>query len=387
MTVETSNNQTAMDNGGTISFLDIGVEFAQNIKLTIQLIAVFLLIGLAIVLIKPSTFTASSKVVAEMDNSGSTRFSSGLSALKSFGLNLGSAGSGLLPETYPSLIKSREVLYRVIQQPFYFKTVDSTMKFIDIANYKGFKYYLKKYTYQLPYTIIGLFKPILNLGKLKNNSGNILTLTVKENKAISVLMDEIVSTNIDDETGIITISTKTSDRNLSASINGAVLSSFQERIRQIYDQKNSENLNFIETQLEEAQALLLSSEQAVIKFLERNNDPQTIQLQTKLERLNRDVSFKADLYSELQLQFAQTKIELKKKEPVIRIVERPSPPINPSGLGKIAILLILIFMGFLLSFIVIFSKFVFANIQADQASNDKIKIIKKSFNLNFSVKK
>lgn len=390
MSTNNKNNQVT-DSKEEISLLDILVEFTKNLKLTIRLIVISFLIGLAFVLFKTSVYTASSGVVAELDNGSEMRLSSGLSALKSFGLNLGSAGSGLLPETYPELIKSREVLYQVIHMPFYFKSPDSTIQFVDYIGYKDIYYYLKKYTIKLPFTIIGFIRPKLDIKKLKDNSGNILSLSEDEHKAVSILMNDIVSTKIDDETGIITINVSTSDRNLSAYINEAVLSSFQNHIRQIYNQKNSENLNFIKTQLQQSKSELRKSEQAVVKFLEQNSNPKTIQLQTELERLKRDVSFKAGLYSELQIQYTQTSIELKKKEPVIRIVERPTPPINPSGLGKITILIIFMFIGFLTALIIVFYNFIIINLKEDEVNREKMNIIKTSFYsffpLNYILKK
>lgn len=379
MQSKNSNHKKKVRNSNEISLLDIAVEFVNNFNLIIKIIIAFLFIGLLIILIKPKNFTATSKVVAEIDNLASPQLSSGLNALKSYGFNIGNVGSGLTPESYPNLIKSREVLYILIHQPFLFKSIDSTMKFVDYANYKDFRYYLKKYTYKLPSTIIGFFKPNLQIGNDFINLTNILSLNEKESKAISLLMDEMVKTHIDHETGIITINTTTNDRYLSTILNSSIIVSFQNRIRQIYNQKNSENLKFIQSELDSVETELRNSEQAVVEFLERNNNPQTIQLQTILERLKRNVAFNADLYSELQIQYYRTKIELKKKEPIIRILERPTPPINPSGIGKITSLILFIFIGLLVSLIIIFYKFIMKNLRDDEVNKEKLDHIRQAF--------
>lgn len=368
-----------------ISFLDILVEFSKNLGLIIKIIIIFFIIGLAVVFFKPSTFTATSKVVAEMDNAGSMRFSSGLSALKSFGLNLGSAGSGLIAESYPDLIKSREVLYQVTQKEFFFKSLDSTMKFVDFSTHKTVGNYIEDYTYKLPFTIVDFFRPGVKLKKITESDGSILSLNGTEQEAIALLQSDYMSTSIDDETGIIKITTHANDRYLAAYINDAVLKSFQNHVQNIYNQKNSENLNFIKTQLDIAEQDLRTAEEKVVTFLKRNTNPQTIQLQTRLERLKSDVTFKAELFNELQLQYAQTKIELKKKEPVIRIIERPSPPLFPSGLGKLTILILFLFIGFLIGLIVVFYNFIIQYIRDEEENKEKMDFIKTSFTRYFSI--
>lgn len=363
-----------------ISFLDILLEFTKNLKKISRIITISFLIGLLYVIFTPNRYTATSGVVSEINSGNSMALSSGLSALKSFGLNLGPAGSGLIPETYPKLIKSREVLYHVIQDTFYFKDIGKKFRFVDYVSYRDFWYYLKRFTIKLPQTIYGFLKPKVKFSKI-NTQSDILVLTIPETQAIETLSG-MVSVNLDDETGIITISVTTKNPALSAKINEDILKSFKETIRHIFDQKNSENLKFIQSQLAEAQLQLQKSEEALVQFLERNINPQTIQLQTELDRLKREVDFRANLYNELQIQFAQNKIELKKKEPVIRIVERPTQPIKPSGLGKATTVFLFIFMGFLIGLIKIFYDFIIESLNQDKSAHQKLNKIKE-YSVNY----
>jgi uncharacterized protein involved in exopolysaccharide biosynthesis len=64
------------------------------------------------------------------------------------------------------------------------------------------------------------------------------------------------------------------------------------------------------------------------------------------QRLQREVTFKSQLYTELQAQLTQTRIELQKAEPVITTIEAPMPPLEPSGPNrKLTVLLALILGG------------------------------------------
>jgi len=227
-----------------ISFLDILVEFSKNLGLIIKIMIIFIIIGFAVVFLRPAQFTATSKVIAEMDGTNPTRLSSGINALKRFGLNLGSAGSGLIAESYPDLIKSREVLYQVTQKEFFFKSLDSTMKFVDFSIHRTVGNYIEDYTYKLPFTILGFFRTEVKLKKITESGGSILSLNGTEQEAITLLQSDFVSTSINDETGIIKISTHANDRYLAAYFNDAVLKSFQNHVQNIYNQKKQRKLKF-----------------------------------------------------------------------------------------------------------------------------------------------
>lgn len=366
-----------------ISFLDILAEFSRNLKLITIIIAFFLLLSIIVAIFRQTMYTSSATVFADLNEGSEMRLSSGLNALKSLGINTGISSSGLIPDTYPKIIKSREVLYEVIHTSFYFSNLDSTMTFVDYITYKDFTYYLKKYTIRLPFTLYRIILPKNRYKKMKSTDGEILHISEKENSAISALAGNIISSDIDLETGLISISATTINPNLSAQINETVLQSFRNMMRNMYDQKNSENLKFIKERLDETKQELTQSEQAVIKFLESNSNPGTIQLSTELERLKRDVTFKAQLFSELQIQFMQTEIDLKKNEPVIRIIERPSPPINPSGMGRFNIIILFLFMGLLTGFVIVLIRFIITNLKQDKISQQKMENIKTDFSSFF----
>lgn len=376
---ETKNNELNTSEKTTIGFLDILVEFSKNLKLMIRIILIFLLLGLVVAIFRTTNYTATSRVVADLYDGQDMRLTSGLNALRSFGVNLGEPGSGIIPDTYPQIIKSREVLYDVIKTPVYISKLDSTMRLMDYLNHKNFSYYLKKYTIKLPFTIVRLIFPKQEFVKIKTKHDKILYLDKYEHAALNKLMGDIVSAGYDFETGIITISTTISDPILSAQINEMILTSFRKRIRNMYDEKNSDNLKFIKERLEESKEELREAEQRVVEFLERNTNPQTIQLQTELDRLKRDVDFKANLYNELQLRYTQAKLELKKSEPVIKIIERPSPPLNHSSLGRFSILLICIVIGFLIGLVLIFFNIIINSIKQDEKDLEKYNNVKAAF--------
>ena len=341
----------------SVSIIDLLLKIIDRANFIGKIVLYFLIAGILIAIFKPSKYQASSIVVNEAISLDEMNFSGGLSTLRKFGINLGPPGEGLTLEAYPNIITSREVLYEVIQDTFYFSDKDTSMRLVDYINYKDFFFYLKKYTIKLPKTIFRFFFPKKKFtypsGEAKGQ--NILFISEGEYEALKVLSSEFVNVDSDIETGLITISVTTFDPNLSASINATLLQKFRHKMQQIYDKKASENLNFIRARFMEAKEELRNAEEEVVKFLEKNSEPTTINLQTELERLKRNVSFKAEVYSELQSQLTQTEIELKRKEPVIRILERPSPPKEPLGPSRSIIVLLFVFLGLILALSVIIS--------------------------------
>lgn len=368
-------------NQESISLLDFLFTFIKNSKKLGKILVLFFILGITFLIFKPPRYTAKASVVAETNASGSMNLTSSLSALKSFGLNLGLSNTGLVPETYPKLIKSNEVLFKVIQDTFYFKKYNINSTYTDYINLHDFWYYLKNYTIKLPFTLYNFFKPKLNLGKT-DSTGSILIIGPKEARAIEAL-SSVVNVSLDEETGIINITTSTDDPLLSAEICGSVLSNFRITIRKIYDQKNSENLKFINLQVEAAKKELYKAEHDLIEFIKRNANPQPIQLKTEMERLQRAIDFRANLYNEIQLQFAQTQIELKKQEPIIRVVQRPVPPLQQSGLGTLLTLFLSLFLGLMIYILYIIYLFIINMMISDQASEIKFNFIKKNLHRIF----
>jgi uncharacterized protein involved in exopolysaccharide biosynthesis len=96
----------------------------------------------------------------------------------------------------------------------------------------------------------------------------------------------------------------------------------------------------------------------------------------ELERLKREVNFKANLYNELQIKLAQTKLEFKKNEPIIKILEKPSPPIDQCGTAKLTLLFIFLIIGLIASSSIILFKFLLDRLMGNNINREKLAAIK-----------
>jgi len=377
MSIETGI--TMQNKQESISFLDFIYLISINIRTIFKIILFLLLIGIIFAIIKPPKFTATSTIMADISDKSNMKIPTGLSALKRFGLNFSDAGSGFIADTYPEIIKSKEVLYQVIHSPVMSDQSKNKILLIDLLNIKTIYDYLMDYTIKLPFSVLKLLSNSPKRLASPDSTMNMLILSEDEFSAMDILENEILSLNYDYETEIITINTKTSDPFLSAEINQAVLTHFRDRIRALYNQKTGENLRFVQARLQEAQGDLKNAEEGMIQFLERNSNPQTIPLLTELDRLKRDISFKENLYNELLMEYTQLQIELKKLEPVIKIINRPSPPNSKSGISKIMIVFVFFILGLLISLGYIFYFFIIMNLENNLQNKTKFDNIRQNF--------
>ncbi len=359
-----------------VSLFDIIIHILTNMKFVIYTFVFFVVMWLVLIIFSPPKYTSTSKVVADVSNKDNSSLSRSLSTLRSLGVNLGPSGSGLTPETYPKILKSNDVLYAVIHKNFYFKNLDTTITYLDFTKHKNLWYYLKKITIGLPSTISNLFKSKHNFKTYHDSTGQILILTKDEFKAILKLRNKVLNVSSDENTGIISVSVTTNDPLLSANLNKEIILSFRKRIQQIYSNRTSNNLNFIKKELNEARKRLNNSTQKLVDFMERNSNPSTIALKMELERLKNDLDFNRQFFNELKTQYTQTEIELKKKEPIVTIVEHPSPPVLPSGISKLGLLTLFMLMAFFVVLIKALVEILIVNIKSDNENLNKIDEIK-----------
>jgi len=273
-------------------------------------------LGVTYALLAPEEFTSSAKVVREAQpEGGGLNLPGGISAgaLSGLGVNLGSATSGLSPAAFPRVLQSREVRLAVVRDTFRFPEFRRPMTFVEYANRPPNALGLiSKYTLRLPFTIVeALTKEETGQPAPAGttDTGMPVLPSEEENKALEVISGK-VSTSIDEETGLMTISVTAEGPRLAAGLTQSFVSNLTTRVREIRTKKVRRRLQFVKQRFQEAEQELERAEDQLATFLERNQNPTTATLQFRRDRLQRQVSFKEQLYSELQSQLTQTRLDL-----------------------------------------------------------------------------
>jgi uncharacterized protein involved in exopolysaccharide biosynthesis len=134
----------------------------------------------------------------------------------------------------------------------------------------------------------------------------------------------------------------------------------------------------MEERFTEVEQELRVAEEELATFVDRNSGIQSARLETERERLQRQVSFKSELYQQLQAQVTQARIELQRSEPVITIVEEPVPPMERSAPKRKLIVLLTLILGGFLGIGAAFVSAFFNNTEEDTEEQEKLEEIKAS---------
>ncbi|PSQ97771.1 MAG: chain-length determining protein [Bacteroidetes bacterium SW_9_63_38] len=335
-----------------VSLLDILLVLARNKTLILRTVLVFTLLGVTYSVLAPLEYTSETKVAREAKSkgpdlpSGLGGIAGGLAGGAISGI-LGGASGGLGPQAFPEVLKGRAVRLAVVRDTFRFPDAERPMTYVDYVNRPpGILGTILNYTVKLPWT---LKEKVTEASRAPAPAGTAeagqpLIPSEEEDEALESIEERIAAT-VSQETGLMTIAVTAGGPQLASSLAESFLDHFTTRVRTIRTEKVREQLQFVEGRFEEAEQELEVAEDRLAQFLERNQNPTTATLQFRRDRLQRQVSFKEQLYSELQSQLTQTRLDLQQRQPVVTVVEEPVPPTNRSAPKRTLIVLLSVVFG------------------------------------------
>jgi uncharacterized protein involved in exopolysaccharide biosynthesis len=369
-----------------VSLLDILLVLARHKTLIVRTVLVFTLLGVTYALLAPEEFTSSSKVVREAQQEGGG-LPGGLpggiggGALSGLGISLGGAASGLTPQAFPDVLKSREVRLAVVRDTFRFPDTERPMTFVEYVNRPPEMLgQILNYTLLLPWTLKGALGEAISGSPppaVTTEAGEPVIPSEEEDKALEAISNK-VSASVNEETGLMTVSATAGGSVLAADLAQSFVKHLQTRVREIRTEKVRDRLQFVKQRFQRANQELETAEERLAQFLKRNQSLNSPRLQFQRDRLQRQVSFKEQLYSELQSQLTQTRLDLQRRQPVVTVVEEPVPPLKRSAPKRTLIVIFGFFFGAFLSMGGVMTSYV-SKINSDEESTKKIGEIKEVF--------
>jgi uncharacterized protein involved in exopolysaccharide biosynthesis len=235
-----------------------------------------------------------------------------------------------------------------VQDTFRFPDAEQPMTYVDYVNQPtGPLGTVLDYTLFLPWTLKSALGDAVSGSPAPvgtTDTGKPMIPSEEEDEALKSISDKI-SAAVDKETGLMTISVTAGGPQVASSLSESFLDHFTTRVREIRTEKVRERLDFVEGRFKDAEQELEQTEDRLAQFLERNQNPTTATLQFRRDRLQRQVSFKEQLYSELQSQLTQTRLDLQRQQPVVTVVEEPVPPMQRSAPKRTQIVLTFLVVG------------------------------------------
>ena len=313
-------------------------------RFVIKTTILFAFLGVILALVSPTKYTASSTFVPQSSEGQTNSSLGGLASLA--GINLSAIMSNDPQEISPSLYPQiAEIIpYRLALLD---ATLESNTSFRDyiLAQSGGVAILplLKKYTIGLP----GLLR-----NKQTDNNENLdtsLFQMTEKDKGLFEFLAQVVSIEVDDEEGLVSLSVELSDRIVAAQLAQAATELLQNYIIAFKSESARNNLDFINRQYESKQQEFEQIQDSIAVFKDQNLNITSTLYQNQLTRLESKFVVVSSVFQELAGQVEQAKIQVNKDTPIFTIIEPVSVPLERSSPKRTRMVIIWIFLGGVLS--------------------------------------
>lgn len=249
------------------------------------LAAVGAVVAYALSFLLPPVYVASVTLMeAPSSSSASMSPQFGLMA-QQFGVGLGASASGV--SSYPEIVRSRQLLTRVLGQ-----------RFPDAGN-----------------------RTVLLLDRLTRHAPASQRVDVGVRK-----LRRLVDVALDRRTGILTLRVSLGDPVLAAAVATAICATLQNIVVQSMNTQAGANRRFIEARVAEARRDLARAEDALRAFRESNLRGSSPRLLTEEARLARETRMQEEIMLTLARQYEIVCVEEQKNVPVINVLDPAVPP-------------------------------------------------------------
>ena len=370
-----NNNQTAEDE---IDLIALAKTLWDSRKFIIITVALFMVLGVAVALLTPKEYTASTTVVPQISDT-STKLGglSSLAAMAGFNLNDMTGGSNQLsPMVYPQILNSVPFQLELMNIPFRFpgqKDSLSIYTYYTEVKETGFLEGLKKYTVGLPGVIMKAIKGDNETANVEKANNGYITLT-EEQDEVREMLSEKLKLEVNDKDGFLTLSASTLDAELAAQVTTKALQMLQRYITAYKIEKATAQLKFIEERYNDNKKEFEKAQAALAEFRDKNKNVTSALARTQEERLQSDYQLAFDVYSGLAQQLEQARIQVKEDTPVFSVLKPVTVPLEDNASG-ITTLIIYTLLGGIVGVGWIFGKEFIGTLKEQWVKDDNTKTI------------
>ena len=344
----------------SIDFVNFIYLIISNKKNIIKYVIIFIIIGTIIALFSPNQYTSYSTMIVQNSNNSTSNIG-GLAALA--GINIGYNNGELLgPSTYPKILNNIDFQKELINKKIDFNSSKIPISIFDYYSNSKKKPSniidnITKYTVGLPSLI---FNSLIT-NKIKNRAQNISSSHLKQfsndEKKIITNLYKNISFNINDRTGLITLSVTMSEPIFATELVIHIQDLLQKYLTNFKLQKVRNNLNFVETNYKEAKSKFEFKQQELARFRDENKNVTSSLYKTTEEIILSEYNLLLSIYNELSKQREQAKIAVTENTPILTIIQPAVVPIEKTSPNRMKIVVIFGFIGLILQLIILTFKY------------------------------
>lgn len=334
-----------------IDLVELIAKLWHNRGLIIKITALFMVVGLAVALLSPKSFSAGCEIVPQTGNTSTSGSLSSLAALAGIRVNNTGNTSTLSPYVYENIVSSVPFRKDLMYTKIHFAEFEEPITLFDYYfnpeyNKPSVGDYIKRYTIGLPGVILGAIRgeqPEPDHSGLELHP-EITTMTSDEEKCYK-LLGSITSFSLDDKNGYLGLSASMPEPLAAAELAQAMLDNLESYVTRYKIEKVQEDLNFIEERYNEVKAEMEDIQSRRAAFMDANYTITTAAARVQQERLNTEYTITSTVYTDLAAQLEQARINVKETTPVLTVIKPVTVPVKKSKPARAKILVIFTFLG------------------------------------------
>lgn len=338
------------------------IELAKTIWngriIIIKVTSLFIAIGFFVALGSSVEYSSDLKLLPENQQGSSLSGIGGLA--RQFGLSRGSEQiEGISPALYPEIAQSTELMVRLLEYEvnlpdgrkqvtlFEYFTEHQKVSIVNLA---------KRYTIELPLTVMGWIRNLLTTKDSETvmispddpKTSRLLRLSKDEWAVISSLKERI-SSSINIENGIVTVTAKMPNAMMAADVADQVVIYLSEYITNYRTEKTRSDVEFIEGRYIDAKVRFEDAQQKLAEFTDRQRN--TVRATDDIQRqsLQSEYNFTFNLYTSLAERLEEARIKLQEDTPIVKIMEPAYVPDKRSEPKRGMIVIIYTLLGGIIS--------------------------------------
>ena len=310
-------------------------------RFVITITVMFSVLGIVLALVSPVRYTASSMFMPQLSEGQSNSSLGGLASLAGINLTaiMGGQPQEIAPSLYPQIAESSPYRMALLETP----VGENQISFRDyiIGQGEGVSIIasIKKYTIGLPSLLFSS-----NNEEPTPQTNNLFDIS-EEDKDLFEFLGQILSVEVDDQEGLVSIGVEFSDRKIAAQLAQAATDLLQTKIIAFKSKSARNNLQFVQGQFDAKRQEFEQIQDSIAMFKDQNLNITSSLYQNQLTRLEAQFTVTSSVFQELAGQVEQAKIQVNKDTPIFMIIEPVSVPLKRSKPQRTMMVIIWTFLG------------------------------------------
>jgi len=327
-----------------------------------------IILGLLIFLLTPNEYKAEATLMPEYSTESAGGASQllqqygGLLGLSGGGGSYASASNAIRVQLYPNIAQSLPFQMALLEEKVTSTEYDTTVTVYEYFNevyQPSVLSYVTKYTIGLPFTIKNALIPTAKdtTGGLPSglDADSIIISVSEEKLKIIQSMRNRVKVSLDEETGIVSITSQMPEPVMAAKLGNRAIELLTGYLKEYRTEKVKIDLQFAKEQLEKAKDRFQKAQLELAEFRDSNQGSLTARAQTEQQRLQSQYDLAFNLYNTLSQQYEQAKLKVQEQTPVFKTLQPVQVPVDDETSGA-QILIVSVMLAGMLSLGWIFVK-------------------------------